>query len=240
MPGERIERDATVVHFISGGGRSTVTWSGLTDATADAAIAATIDRFARLGAGDWEWKHYSYDRPSDLPRRLLAAGFRDEPAEALMVAEIAGVARCLAACGSAAVCGHERAGSRRPCAGSRRSVRRGPLGSGPAPAGPAHAPAANRGGRRLPWRVTRRSALGAWSFTSAPSSPGSGVALSSAAGEGAASSPRWWPTARPWRQPGASGTCRFDASPECEPILRYLGFVELATTTPFIHLGRPG
>jgi GNAT superfamily N-acetyltransferase len=30
-----------------------------------------------------------------------------------------------------------------------------------------------------------------------------------------------------------------DASPESRPILNRLGFVELATTTPFIHPGRP-
>lgn len=70
-----------------------MTWSGLAEATADGVIAATIDRFARLGAGEWEWKHYSYDPPGDLPRRLLAAGFTAEPAEALMVGEIAELAQ---------------------------------------------------------------------------------------------------------------------------------------------------
>jgi hypothetical protein len=67
-------------------------WSELAEATADAVIAATIDRIALLGVGEWEWKHYSYDRPTDLPRRLLAAGFTAEPPEALMVAEIAELA----------------------------------------------------------------------------------------------------------------------------------------------------
>ena len=44
---------------------------------------------AGLGVSEWEWKHYSYDRPADLPRAPVAAGFTPEPAEALMVAETA-------------------------------------------------------------------------------------------------------------------------------------------------------
>src|SRR4051795_1097083 len=92
-PGERVERDEAVVRLVAGeGGRSTVTWSQLDETAADAAITGTIERFALLGVGEWEWKHYSYDRPADLPRRLLAAGFTPEPAEALMVAEIAELA----------------------------------------------------------------------------------------------------------------------------------------------------
>src|SRR3954454_9114677 len=92
-PGERVERDEAVVRLVAGeGGRSTVTWSQLDETAADAVIATTIERFALLGMGEWEWKHYSYDRPADLPRRLLTAGFTPEPAEALMVAEIAELA----------------------------------------------------------------------------------------------------------------------------------------------------
>lgn len=74
-PGESVERDAAVVRFLAGeGGRSAVTWCALDEATADAVIAATVKRFGRLGVSEWEWKHYSYDRPADLPRRLRAAG----------------------------------------------------------------------------------------------------------------------------------------------------------------------
>jgi len=51
-------------------------------------FAAEIERFGRIGR-EWEWKHYSYDRPDDLPARLLAADFVAEPTEALLVAEIA-------------------------------------------------------------------------------------------------------------------------------------------------------
>jgi hypothetical protein len=84
-----VERDADVVRCIGGAdGWNGVTWSALEHANADSVIAAQVNRFAEL-ARPWEWKHYSYDRPPDLPERLLAAGFTREPAEALLVAEIA-------------------------------------------------------------------------------------------------------------------------------------------------------
>jgi GNAT superfamily N-acetyltransferase len=89
-PDDRIERDDVVVRFVSReDGWSAVTWSHLDEADVDTVIAAQIARFAELGVGAWEWKHYSYDRPSNLPERLLAAGFTPEPAEALMIADIA-------------------------------------------------------------------------------------------------------------------------------------------------------
>src|SRR4051794_12260579 len=92
-PGEHVERDAAIVRFVSGeGGRSTVTWSESDETGADALITAALERFALLGVGEWEWKHYSHDRPSDLPRRLLAAGITPEPAEALTVAKTADLA----------------------------------------------------------------------------------------------------------------------------------------------------
>jgi GNAT superfamily N-acetyltransferase len=84
-----VERDCGVTRCISGAdGWNGVTWSALGDADADAVIAAQVDRFAEL-ALSWEWKHYSDDRPADLPDRLLAAGFERGPAEALLVAELA-------------------------------------------------------------------------------------------------------------------------------------------------------
>lgn len=89
-PDEAVEREDHVVRIISDGW-SGVTWSDLEPAGADAVIAAQVDRFAQL-ARPWEWKHYSYDRPADLPKRLVAAGLTAEPAETLMVAEIAELA----------------------------------------------------------------------------------------------------------------------------------------------------
>lgn len=66
-----------------------VTWSHLSVDTADAAIAEQVRRFAGTS---WEWKHYSHDAPADLPARLVAAGFTPEPAETLLVAEVADLA----------------------------------------------------------------------------------------------------------------------------------------------------
>ncbi len=64
-----------------------VTWSGFTAADADAVIAEQQAHFAGLGLA-FEWKHYGYDTPPDLPARLLAAGFVAEPTETLLVADI--------------------------------------------------------------------------------------------------------------------------------------------------------
>lgn len=65
-----------------------MSWSGLGEGTADAVIAAQVQRFSGLSRS-WEWKYYSHDTPPDLPARLVAAGLVAEPAETLLVAEIA-------------------------------------------------------------------------------------------------------------------------------------------------------
>jgi GNAT superfamily N-acetyltransferase len=88
-PGTRVERDERVTRVISSGaGWSGVVWTDLTEADADVLIAAQVSRLAESG-GPWEWKYYSYDQPADLPGRLQAAGFVPDPAETLLVAEIA-------------------------------------------------------------------------------------------------------------------------------------------------------
>jgi hypothetical protein len=88
-PDDCVERADGVVRLVSGAdGWSGITWSGLDGLDADAVIAAQIARFAGRDRA-WEWKHYSHDHPADLTERLLAAGFTPEPAEALLVAEIA-------------------------------------------------------------------------------------------------------------------------------------------------------
>jgi GNAT superfamily N-acetyltransferase len=63
-----------------------VAWSDLTPDNADEKIAEQIRRFA---GRSWEWKHYSHDQPADLPERLVAHGFAERPGEALLIAEIA-------------------------------------------------------------------------------------------------------------------------------------------------------
>ncbi|NEK60210.1 GNAT family N-acetyltransferase [Geodermatophilus sabuli] len=64
---------------------TTVVWSDLSEADADRVIAAEVAR----SEGPLEWKLYSHDRPADLPDRLRAAGLRPEPAETVMVADLA-------------------------------------------------------------------------------------------------------------------------------------------------------
>ena len=88
-PGDRVESDDSVLRVVSDvGGWSGVAWTALDTTTADAVIAAEVERFAGTGV-EWEWKYYSYDRPDDLAQRLVAAGLRPDPEESLMVAEIA-------------------------------------------------------------------------------------------------------------------------------------------------------
>ena len=91
-PSLQVERDEGIVRVMSSDqGWAGVTWSDLDATTADGAIAAQVDRFAQIADG-WEWKHHSYDWPVDLPDRLLAAGLLPESSEALMVAELAELA----------------------------------------------------------------------------------------------------------------------------------------------------
>ena len=88
-PGYVTEREPGIVRMLRDtGGWGGVTCSELEGLDLDAAIATQIERFADHD-GRWEWKHYSYDLPAELPARLLAAGFQAEPVEALLVAEIA-------------------------------------------------------------------------------------------------------------------------------------------------------
>lgn len=92
-PPARIERDGAVVRFLNDseeGGWEAVLWSDLDESTADAQIAHEKEFFAAR-ARQFEWKHHDYDKPADLPARLIAAGFEPEEEEALVVAEIAGL-----------------------------------------------------------------------------------------------------------------------------------------------------
>src|SRR5208282_3077999 len=76
-PEERVERDEHVLRRVGPGRWLGVEWCSLDERSADAAIDAQIERFGELDC-EWEWKHYSYDTPADLPERLLAHGFRAE------------------------------------------------------------------------------------------------------------------------------------------------------------------
>lgn len=78
--------DDDLVRVEATGDWNGVVWSDLTAANADEKIA---DQVARFAGASWEWKHYSHDQPADLPERLVAHGLTRQPAETLLVAEIA-------------------------------------------------------------------------------------------------------------------------------------------------------
>jgi GNAT superfamily N-acetyltransferase len=85
-PGVHVETEERLTRTVgTDGSWAAVVWSDLTETDADEAIAAESAR----ATGSLEWKLYSHDGPADLPDRLKAAGFRPEPVETLLVAEIA-------------------------------------------------------------------------------------------------------------------------------------------------------
>jgi len=86
--GGRVETEDHIVRCIGGPGWIGVLWAQLDEARADGVIAAEVERFASASR-PWDGKHCSYDRPADLPQRLVAAGFRPEPFEAVLAGEIA-------------------------------------------------------------------------------------------------------------------------------------------------------
>ncbi|MER0444404.1 GNAT family N-acetyltransferase [Streptomyces sp. Edi4] len=88
----RVERVGRVVRQVGPAPAwNGIIWSDLTAADADAEIAAQVRHFASLGV-ECEWKLYAHDRPADLGRRLLTAGFEAEPEETVMVAHVADLA----------------------------------------------------------------------------------------------------------------------------------------------------
>ena len=95
--GATFETDAHVVRRLAvpGRGGSGVLWSSLDAANADEVIAAQVKFFAGR-AEEFEWKLYSYDEPADLAGRLMAAGFRPEEPESLMIAAIDEITGALA------------------------------------------------------------------------------------------------------------------------------------------------
>jgi ribosomal protein S18 acetylase RimI-like enzyme len=238
VPGERVERDEAVVRFVGReGGWSGVTWCELAEATADAAIATTTDRFARLGVGEWEWKHYSYDRPADLDQRLLAAGFTAEPAEAVMVAEITEPALDVPPPAGVKLQGvTDRQGvdalvrvHDEVFGGDHSAVGRELLtGLARRPPAVAAVIAVADGSPISAGRVEFHAGsefASIWGGGTLPAWRGRGVFRSLVAYRAALAS------AQGFRY------LQVDASPESRPILQRLGFVELAVTTAFIHRG---
>ncbi|MGH3784932.1 MAG: GNAT family N-acetyltransferase [Pseudonocardiaceae bacterium] len=235
-----VEHDECVIRSAPvPGGWTGVTWSDLDPLSADGVIAEQVNRFAGL-ARPWEWKHYSYDQPVELPERLVAAGFTPGPAEAVLVAEIAeldlsvpppvgvelravldqhGVEALVAVHDEVFGGDHFAVGQTlladlglRPTttAAVVAVVVAVPVAAGRVEFHPGTDFASLWGG----------GTLSAWR--------GHGVFRSLVAHRAAAAS------ARGFRY------LQVDASTDSRPILQRLGFVELATTTPFAHQGAPG
>lgn len=231
-----VERDEHVVRCLGGpGGWSGVTWCDLDESSADAAIAEQVERFAGL-THSWEWKHYSHDRPDNLPERLLGAGFVAEPSESLLVAEIAALdleapppsgvrlVPVLDAAGADAlvlvhgeVFGGDHASIRRALAVAVRVEPSRPVAAVVAWAGPTPIAA----GRVEFHRGTDFASL--WGGGTVPAWRGRGVFRALVAHRA--------------RQAAARGFryLQVDAVAASRPILLRMGFAELATTTPFIH-----
>lgn len=235
-----VEHDDGVVRTMSAGeGWCGVTWSDLDPVSAGAAISAQINRFAER-AGPWEWKHYSYDQPPDLPDRLLAAGFTSEPAETLLVAEIAEIAldvppppgvelravvdkrdvEALVSVNDAAFGGDHSAMGMTFLAGLARQPRTTEAVVAWAGGIPVSA------GRVEFHAGTDFASL--WGGGTVPAWRGRGAFRSLVAHRAALAS------AHGFRY------LQVDAMPDSRPILQRLGFVELATTTPFTHPGGAG
>jgi GNAT superfamily N-acetyltransferase len=236
-PDGHVEHDDTVIRRVSvGDGWTGVTWCDLDHVSADAVIAAQISRFAELSR-PWEWKHYSYDQPPDLPDRLLAAGFTPQPAEALLVAEIADLTLDVPPPPAvellpvvdkhgveAVVSVHDEV-----FGGDYSALGRTLLAGLARQPGSAAAVVAVAGRRpiaagRLEFHPgTDFASL--WGGGTLPAWRGRGVFRSLVAHRATLAS------ARGFRY------LQVDASKDSRPILQRLGFVELATTTPFTHPG---
>ncbi|MER6065747.1 GNAT family N-acetyltransferase [Streptomyces sp. NPDC001792] len=236
-PGDRIERSGAVVRQIADPqGWNGVLWSRLDAAGADRAIHDQVAYFTGLGR-DFEWKLYGHDRPHDLGARLVAAGFRAEPEETLMIGETGWLAV-----------------DAEPPEGIRLVQATDPAGVDLVV--DVHEKAFGTDGGRLRHRLLARLAA----------DPGTVVAVVAIAGDEPVSAARMelvpgtrfaglWGggTVEAWRGRGvyralvahrarvaAARGYRYlqvDASPMSRPILERLGFHALSTTTPYLYGG---
>lgn len=234
-PAGHLAPDGTVAWSEEGdGGWNGVTWSALDGGNADSVIAAQVARFAG-STEPWEWKYYSYDQPPDLPDRLQRAGFTREPDETLLVAEIADLSL------SAGVPEGVRLHQVEDAADIDALVR-------------VHDEVFGGDNRRI----------GAALAAGLAQNPPTVAAVLALAGATPVAAGRvefptgcdfaglWGGgTVAAWRRRGAFAALvayrarlaaergyrylQVDASPESRPILSRLGFVELATTAPFVY-----
>jgi GNAT superfamily N-acetyltransferase len=233
-PAGRVENDAQVTRIVSDDddGWNGVIWSSITETDADAVIAAQIQRFAGASR-DWEWKHYSYDQPADLSARLRAAGFVPDQPETVLVAEIAELPRdpCPPAGvdlvpvagqqeADALVAVHDQVfGGNHEATG--QAVLRG-LGVQPAPVVAVIAVAGDTpvSAGRVDFPPGSDFAS-IWGGGTLPDWRGRGIFRSLVAWRAALAHDRGY------------RYLQVDATPDSRPILRRLGFVELAETTPY-------
>jgi ribosomal protein S18 acetylase RimI-like enzyme len=237
-PVGQVEHDKRVTRYVSrGGGWNGVVWSDLNEATADDVIAEQVKRFADV-CDEWEWKHYSYDSPADLPRRLVAAGLTPQPEEALLVADVADLALDLPTPTrvvlrpvvaesevAALVSLHDAVfGVDHTAVGEaiRRGLARHPSTVAAVVAWAGDAPVA---AARVEFHYGSDFAS-LWGGGTLPDWRGRGVFRSMVAHRAAEAA------ARGFRY------LQVDASEDSQPILERLGFVELARTTPFVHADR--
>lgn len=230
-----VERDERTVRLLTPSWKGVV-WSDLDERSADAAVAAQVARFAAEG-GDWEWKHYSYDRPVDLPRRLVAAGLVAEESEALLVAEIAALDLDVAAPEGIDV----RTADDPAAIDAVGRMHEEVFGEPHDELGPA-----------LRWALAQSPPpmLGAVAYAGREPVAAARVEIH----PGSEFASLWGGGTLPaFRRRGifralvahraaiaAGRGCRYlqvDALPTSAPILRRLGFVELARTTPYVHPG---
>jgi GNAT superfamily N-acetyltransferase len=235
-PGDgRIEDDGVVVRSVStGDGWNGVEWTDLDTANADALIQEQIRRFAEVGL-PWEWKHYSYDQPPDLPERLIAAGFTRQEDETLLVAEIADLSLDVAPPAGVELRMAETERDVEALVDVHNEVFGGDysnlgrfllsgLQEGTAAAVIAWADDTPVSAARAEFHVgTDFTSL--WGGGTVPAWRGRGVFRSLVAHRAALAASKGY------------RYLQVDASPDSRPILGRLGFVELATTTPFTHPG---
>ncbi len=236
VTGERaaqVERDERVTRVMADGdGWSGVVWSDLADGDVEAVIASEIQTFAAR-ARRWEWKLYDHDRPADLPERLRAAGFVPDPVEAVLVADLADlVVSAEPPDGVELVPVVDRETADNLVAvhdgvfgGSHEAIGRRVLaGLGSAPPSIAAAVAVTSSGPIAAGRVEfppRSDFATLWGGGTVPAWRGRGVFRSLVAHRAALA------RARGYRY------LQVDASSASRPVLRRLGFVQLATTTPW-------
>jgi GNAT superfamily N-acetyltransferase len=229
--GTSVERDAGITRVVGPPGSwRGVTWSDLRNCDVGAVIDDQIERLTPYG--DWEWKLYSYDEPTDLSERLVASGFVREADETVLVAaldELDLVATPPPAVELVPVVDGQGVDAlvtvhNAVFGGTHDDIRRILLAG--LEAQPTNVAAVLAVADGVPVSAGRvefpegRDFASIWGGCTLPAWRGHGVFRSLVAHRAAIAA------ARGYRY------LQVDASPDSRPILERLGFVEIATTTP--------